>query len=163
MTVRIAIAVALFLLLSGVAWWLERRRRTHAPSQGTASTPAQLDRLDFDRPDAPWLVVLFTSNACASCAGLYDKALPLASEDVAVVEVEFPGRRALHERYHVQAAPMTLVADHEGHPLRVMASDPARVSVGVGGRPASTGPTSYLPGRPVRWRCSGSASIASRP
>jgi len=114
MTVRIAIAVALFLLLSGVAWWLERRRRTHAPSQGTASTPAQLDRLDFDRPDAPWLVVLFTSNACASCAGLYDKALPLASEDVAVVEVEFPGRRALHERYHVQAAPMTLVADHEG-------------------------------------------------
>lgn len=114
MTLRIAIAVALFLVLSGVAWWLERRRRTNAPSQGTAATPAQLDRRDFDRPDAPWLVVLFTSHACASCEGLYDKALPLASEDVAVVEIEFPGRRALHERYQVQAAPMTLVADHEG-------------------------------------------------
>ena len=114
MTVRIAIAVVLFVLLSGIAWWLERRRRANAPSQGTTSTPAQLDRLDFDRPGTPWLVVLFTSDACASCEGLYEKARPLASEDVAVVEIEFPEQRALHERYHVQAAPMTLVADHEG-------------------------------------------------
>ena len=114
MTVRVAIAVALFVLLSGVAWWLERRRRANAPSQGTASTPEQLDRLDFDRPDAPWLVVVFTSNTCVSCEGLYEKALPLASEDVAVVEIEYPEQRPLHDRYHVRAAPMTLVADREG-------------------------------------------------
>ncbi len=114
MTVRIAIATALFVLLSCVAWWLERRRRANAPSQGRTSTPEQLDRLDFDRPDAPWLVAVFTSNACASCEGLFEKALPLASDDVAVVEIEFPAQRALHDRYHVQAAPMTLVADHEG-------------------------------------------------
>jgi hypothetical protein len=114
MTVRVAIAVALFVLLSGVAWWLERRRRANAPSQGTTATPEQLDRLDFDRPDAAWLVVVFTSDACASCEGLYEKALPLVSEDVAVVEIGFPAQRALHDRYHVHAAPMTLVADHEG-------------------------------------------------
>jgi hypothetical protein len=114
MTVRLAIAVALFVLLSAVAWWLERRRRANAPSQGTTSTPEQLDRLDFDHADAPWLVVVFTSDACASCEGLYEKALPLTSEDVAVVEIGFPAQRALHDRYHVQAAPMTLVADHEG-------------------------------------------------
>ncbi len=114
MTVRIAIALTLFVLLSGVAWWLERRRRTNAPMQGTTATPEQLDRRDFERPDAPWLVVLFTSDACASCEGLYDKAAPLASDDVAVVEIEFPEHRALHDRYHVRAAPMTLVADHEG-------------------------------------------------
>src|SRR5205085_11634007 len=99
MTFRIVIAVVLFVLLSGVAWWLERRRRTSAPSQGTTSTPAQLDRRDFERPEAPWLVVLFTSNACASCEGLYEKARPLRSEEVAVVEIEFPEQRALHERY----------------------------------------------------------------
>jgi len=45
---------------------------------------------------------------------LYEKARPLASEDVAVVEIGFPAQRDLHDRYHVQAAPMTLVADHEG-------------------------------------------------
>jgi hypothetical protein len=114
MTARIAIAVVLFVLLSGVAWWLERRRRADGPSQGSSSAPEQLDRLDFDRPDAPWLVVVFTSNACASCEGLYERALPLASADVAVVEIGFPAQRALHDRYRVQAAPMTLVADHEG-------------------------------------------------
>ena len=75
-----SIAVALFAVLAGVAWWLERRRRPDAPTQPhAAETPAQLDRADFPRPDAPWLVVLFTSRTCESCAGLYEKALPLES------------------------------------------------------------------------------------
>jgi hypothetical protein len=112
--IRVAIALALFVVLAGVAWWLERRRRANAPSQGTSLAPEQLDRGDFARPDAAWLVVLFTSKSCASCEGLYDKAAPLASDDVAVVEVGFPEQRGLHERYHVRAAPMTLVADREG-------------------------------------------------
>jgi hypothetical protein len=114
MLVRIAVAVALFVIIAIVAWWLERRRRANAPTQGTTVTPDQLDRADFERPEAAWLVVVFTSNVCASCEGLYEKAAPLASEDVAVVEIEFPAHRVLHDRYHVQAAPMTLVADHEG-------------------------------------------------
>ena len=114
MATRIAIAGVLFVVLGGVAWLLERRRHANAPSQGTSLAPEQLDRGDFARPDAPWLVVLFTSDACASCEGLYDKAAPLASDDVAVVEIAFPERRVLHDRYHVRAAPMTLVADREG-------------------------------------------------
>jgi hypothetical protein len=58
--------------------------------------------------------VLFTSSNCDSCAGLYDKAATLESADVAVAEVEYFANRALHERYHVDAAPMTLVADDRG-------------------------------------------------
>jgi hypothetical protein len=111
---RIAIAVALFLILAGVAWWLERRRRAQPPPRDVTATPAQLDRNDFLRPDAGWLVVLFTSSTCESCRGLYEKARPLESDDVAVAEVEFATNRALHERYQVHAAPMTLVADHDG-------------------------------------------------
>jgi hypothetical protein len=114
MGVRVVVAVALFALLAGVAWWLERRRRGDAPTQSPLTTPAQLDRADFARPDAPWLVVLFTSSNCDSCAGLYDKAVTLESDDVAVTEVEYFANRALHERYHVDAAPMTLVADDRG-------------------------------------------------
>jgi hypothetical protein len=112
--VRIAIALGLFAVLAAVAWRLERRRAREAPTQSPIEPPAQLDRADFPRPDAPWLVVLFTSSACASCAGLYEKAAALESADVAVVEVEFTAARALHERYRVDAAPMTLVADREG-------------------------------------------------
>jgi hypothetical protein len=111
---RIAIAVALFLILAGVAWWLERRRRAQPPPRDVTATPGQLDRNDFARPAADWLVVLFTSTTCDSCQGLYDKARPLESDDVAVTEVEFSANNALHERYRVNAAPMTLIADHDG-------------------------------------------------
>jgi hypothetical protein len=113
--VRLVIAVTLFVILAGVAWWLERRRRPDAPTQATVGeAPVQLDRNDFPRPEAAWLVVLFTSSTCASCQGLYEKALPLESPDVAVAEVEFTAHRDLHERYHVDAAPMTLVVDASG-------------------------------------------------
>jgi hypothetical protein len=113
-TLRIVIAATLVVVLAGVAWWLERRRRRDAPSQGAPVTPVQLDRRDFPSPETPWLVVLFTSDACASCEGLYDKAAPLAGNEVAVVEVGWPAGRVLHERYQVHLAPLTLVADHDG-------------------------------------------------
>lgn len=114
MGARIAIAAAVFVVLLGVAFWLERRRRADVPTQSTVNTPEQLDRHDFERPDAPWLVVVFTSKTCDSCAGLMEKAAPLASDDVAVEEVEYFAQRSLHERYHINAAPLTLVADRDG-------------------------------------------------
>lgn len=114
MEVRVLVAVALFVVLAVVAWWLERRRRRDAPTQPSATPPAQLDRNDFPEHATPWLVVLFTSATCESCAGLYDKAAPLASDEVAVVEIEWPQQRSLHERYNIAAAPMTLVADRDG-------------------------------------------------
>ncbi len=114
MVVRIAVAVALFALLAALAWWLERRRHHDAPTQAPGVAPTQLDRADFVRPDASWLVVLFTSATCDSCAGLYDKAAALESDEVAVTEIEYFARPELHERYHVDAAPMTLIADAEG-------------------------------------------------
>ncbi len=114
MLARIVVAVVLFALLAALAWWLERRRRIDAPTQTAGVPPTQLDRADFPRPDVSWLVVLFTSATCDSCAGLYDKAATLESDEVAVAEVEYFARPELHERYHVDAAPMTLIADADG-------------------------------------------------
>ena len=88
MTSRAVVAVVLFALLAALAWWLERRRHSDAPTQTPSATPRQLDRSDFARPDASWLVVLFTSSNCDSCAGLYEKAATLESDEVAVTEVE---------------------------------------------------------------------------
>jgi hypothetical protein len=76
--------------------------------------PAQLDRHDFARPDAPWLVAVFTSATCNTCAGVWDKAQHLESDVVAVQELEHLAERAMHERYGIEAVPTTLVVDAEG-------------------------------------------------
>ena len=114
MVVRVIVAVTLFALLAVLAWWLERRRLSDAPMQTPGLPPTQLDRADFPRPEVPWLVVLFTSSTCESCAGLREKAAALESDEIVVTEVEYFARPELHDRYHVDAAPMTLIADAEG-------------------------------------------------
>jgi hypothetical protein len=113
-TVRIAIAVVIIVVAGGIAWWLERRRIAAPPTQGRAIVPQQLDRNDFPRPEAPWLVVLFTSQHCDSCAGLIDKASPLISDEVSVTEVEYGAQPELHRRYDIDAAPITVLADAAG-------------------------------------------------
>ena len=114
MLVRVVVAVAIIAVAVAIAWWLEHRHGAAPPSQGRAVAPQQLDRNDFPRPDASWLVVLFTSRHCDSCAGLVDKALPLASDEVGVVEVEYTLQPDLHERYRIDAAPITVLVDREG-------------------------------------------------
>jgi len=114
MIARVAIAIVLFAALAAIAFWIERRKRTDAPPTPVGRPPEQLDRADFARPDAPWLVVLFTSSSCDSCQGLFDKARPLESEQVSVTEVDWPAERALHERYRIDAAPITVLVDAEG-------------------------------------------------
>jgi hypothetical protein len=111
---RIVVAVGLALLALAVAAYLQRRRQPSAPIRTGYSVPAQLDRADFTRPDAPWLVAVFTSSTCSSCAGVWERAQPLASPAVAVQELEHTRDRALHERYAIDAVPATLVADAEG-------------------------------------------------
>ncbi|MFM7224526.1 MAG: TlpA family protein disulfide reductase [Actinomycetota bacterium] len=114
MITRVAVAGVVVAIVVAVAWWMERRRRRDVPSQGAPVVPAQLDRADFPEPSTAWLVVLFTSQACASCAGLPEKALPLAGPEVAVTEVGYPARRELQERYGITAVPLTVVADADG-------------------------------------------------
>jgi hypothetical protein len=113
----IAVLVVLAVLVVGVvvALVISRRTRPDAPTQPASyAVPAQVDRADFDRPSAPWLVAVFTSLSCASCEGTVEKAAALASDDVVVQAVEFTERRDLHERYDVEAVPMLLVADIDG-------------------------------------------------
>jgi len=43
-----------------------------------------------------------------------DKAGPLASDEVAVAEIEVGARPDLHERYGIEAVPTLVIADAEG-------------------------------------------------
>jgi len=105
--VLVAVAVVVALVIS--------RRRPDAPTQPTTwSVPAQIDRADFARPDAPWLVAVFTSATCSSCQGTWEKARHLESDEVAVQELEVGADAALHRRYRIDAVPITVVADAVG-------------------------------------------------
>ncbi|MGH9265228.1 MAG: hypothetical protein ACRD1D_11105 [Acidimicrobiales bacterium] len=104
--VVVAVAVVIAVIIE--------RRRPEAPTQGNWAVPAQLDRADFARPDAPWLVAVFTSATCDSCAKAVDRAKVLESAEVAVDEVEVKARPDIHRRYHIDAVPIVVVADREG-------------------------------------------------
>src|SRR5688500_4617281 len=111
---RVLIALALAALALVVAAVVQRRQRPDAPVRTGYAVPAQLDRADFARPDAPWLVAVFTSATCGTCAGVWDKARHLESDAVVVQEVEYGADRALHDRYGIEAVPTAVVADALG-------------------------------------------------
>jgi len=110
---RFAIAAVLVVVAVAVAFVLERRR-PEAPTQATWAVPVQLDRDDFEGGDRPWLVAVFTSATCESCARATAKAAILASPNVAYQEIPYQDRKDLHDRYHVEAVPCIVVADDEG-------------------------------------------------
>jgi hypothetical protein len=106
-----SVAVVLSLVL--------RRRGSDAPTQGGFALPTQIDRADFrtpgdNGPDAPWIVVLFTSATCDACMDMVRKAEVLRSGDVAVVEAEYGARADIHRRYSIDAVPSIVVADRDG-------------------------------------------------
>jgi len=110
---RLLIVAAIVVLAAGVAV-VVRRRRPEPPTQGRWPVPTQLDRVDFERPDAPWLVVVFSSTTCLSCADAVEKARVLAGAEVVVQDVDVAAHPGLHRRYGIDAVPVTIVADRDG-------------------------------------------------
>lgn len=109
---RLLVALAIVAVAAAVAEVVRRRRRADPPTQAGRETPVQLDRTDFG--GAGWLVVVFTSETCSTCADVVRKAEALRSDDVAVESASFQVRRDLHERYAIDAVPCTVVADADG-------------------------------------------------
>ena len=111
---RVLIVTVIAVLAALVAAVIQRRRPPALPADTGYHVPAQLHRADFTDPDRPWLVVVFTSATCSTCRGMWEKAQHLASDAVAVQEVEVGAERALHDRYGIDGVPTTVVADADG-------------------------------------------------
>jgi hypothetical protein len=93
---------------------LGRARRSPEPVRTGGHVPQHVDRHDFPSPDTPWLVVAFTSATCRTCAATWSEVQGLASDRVAVAEAEVGRDRHLHQRYAVDAVPLTVIADAHG-------------------------------------------------
>jgi hypothetical protein len=146
---RVLLAAAVVALAMIVAVVLERRR-PEAPTQSSWTVPSQLDRADFGRPEAPWLVAVFTSATCDSCAKAVERAKVLASDAVTVEEVEVAARPDLHRRYHIAAVPILVVADGEGVVRTSFTGPPAAAELwaavaGVRSEPSPDHPPAHEP------------------
>ncbi len=111
---RLVIAAVIIIVVGAVALISRQRRVADAPTQREFNVPQQLDRSDFARPDAPWLVAVFSSATCDVCAGVAERAAVLESNEVAVAVVEFGESKELHEKYKIDAVPTLVVADAQG-------------------------------------------------
>lgn len=110
--VLIVAAVAIIALAVGAYVQRQAPDAPTAPTQHT--TPDQLDRNDFVHPEKPWLVVVFTSETCETCAKVWTSTQLLDSDQVAIQNVEVTADAALHERYNITAVPSVVIADHDG-------------------------------------------------
>lgn len=106
--------VALAMAAAIVVSFILRKRRPDAPTQGSFRMPTQLDRGDFVSPERPWLVAVFTSSTCNTCADVATKAAVLASHDVAVQRIDYIEDPDLHRRYNIDAVPTLVIADNQG-------------------------------------------------
>jgi hypothetical protein len=116
--VRLLPAVVLAGGVALLALWLQRRRPASRPVVERHHVPLSVARADFARPDAEWLVAVFTSSTCVSCAATWEVARQLESPVVATQEVEVTAEPALHQRYGIDAVPTTVVCDAEGGVVR---------------------------------------------
>ena len=110
---RLVIVAVVSAIAVAVAM-LARRRRPEAPTQRHWSVPQQLDRADFARPEAPWLVAAFTSSTCNTCADIIAKIEPLRSNAVSVDVIDYTEKKQTHTRYVIDAVPTVVIADAEG-------------------------------------------------
>jgi len=111
---RLLAAVAIVAIAAPSSRVIRTRRASDPPTQVTKNIPSQLDRADFPEARAPWLVTVFTSASCSTCAAVLDKSVVLRSDDVDVVDVEYTTRGDLHRRYSIDAVPTLLIADDTG-------------------------------------------------
>ncbi|MEI7967231.1 MAG: hypothetical protein WCH94_06530 [Actinomycetota bacterium] len=108
----VIVGVVVVVALLANLW--QRKRQVDAPTQGASEVPSQIDRADFARPDAPWIVLAFTSATCQTCSDIERKVRVLETNSVAIQILEYTAERELHERYKIDAVPAVLMADADG-------------------------------------------------
>ena len=109
------VIVALVAALALAVGWYVQQRTPDAPIRTESHVlPAQLDRADFVRPDTPWLVAVFTSETCETCAKVWTSTQLVESDQVAIQNVAYQQDQELHDRYNITAVPSVVIADGSG-------------------------------------------------
>ena len=111
---QLLLACVIAVVIIAVVRWQQNQRGADAPTQPSWQFPAQLDPTDFESSTGQWLVVVFTSSTCSTCADVAAKAEVLASSAVSVTTVDYLEQADLHQRYEIDAVPTAVIADENG-------------------------------------------------
>lgn len=111
---RVILIVVLGALAAIAASIYQRTRPDAQPTQ-TGHRPTHLTRADFVAPDAPWLLVVFSSATCLACASVWSAVSAFESPTVAVQDVEVSTDPALHRKYRIDSVPTTVIVDASGN------------------------------------------------
>ncbi|MXW42758.1 MAG: hypothetical protein F4138_01965 [Acidimicrobiia bacterium] len=141
---RTLISAAVILVALSLAWLYQRSRPSkvaqtqarhshtphhihhHIPHHAVPSytapsytVPTHLERWDFAHPNSEWLIAIFTSKTCSTCAAVTQAAQSLTSEKLtthklAIQEVEYRRHRKLHSRYGISAVPLAVLVNNVG-------------------------------------------------
>ncbi|WP_325595234.1 thioredoxin domain-containing protein [Iamia sp.] len=111
---RVLLLVALGGVAVAIAALLRARTRPDPPTRPAWAVPDHVERTDFAHPETPWLVAVFSSSTCTACRSTWEKARPLASDEVAVLDIDAVEGADLHQRYGIDAVPLLLVVDADG-------------------------------------------------
>jgi len=111
---RLLIVLPMVIVAIGVALIVQRRRPDPPAQPVDHVAPDQIDRDDFGSPPQPWLVIVFTSATCDTCAAVAAKVAVLESGAVATMEIEYGADKDLHDRYHITAVPTVVICDAQG-------------------------------------------------
>jgi thioredoxin-related protein len=101
------------LAAAALAFWQQQQRRG-APTAARGEPPTSLDRSDFRAPRAPWLIAVFTSATCSSCAAVLTELSSHESGEIVVVDVEIGVDPELHKKYAIDSVPTAVIADATG-------------------------------------------------
>lgn len=110
---RLIITLALLAVVGALAYVYQNRRAT-AQVATANPLPSHVDRSAFIAPNAPWLLVVFSSASCLACADVWKHAQGFEQANVAVQEVEVLADPELHGAYNIDSVPSTLVVDAQG-------------------------------------------------
>lgn len=112
---RLLPALFLAVVVVAIAILLQRRKLA-APTEAITEhrAPAQLERSEFDFPEKPWLVAVFTSSSCSTCEQVWATAAVLESAAVSVQQIEATASPELHEKYAITAVPIVALVSSDG-------------------------------------------------
>lgn len=112
--IQLIVVASVAVVALAVGWYMQQQAPDAPTGAQTHRIPAQVDRQDFVRPDAPWLVAVFTSATCSTCAKVWTSTQLVESDDVAIQNIEVVENAELHKRYNISAVPSVVIADQAG-------------------------------------------------